>query len=80
MCQTIFQIPLNEHIILEMPNGDTVNIDKAIEINITLETKLGQLIVPHQKCLIWNTLNDDIILGNDMLSSLVLHQKMPWIL
>ena len=75
LCQTIFQIPLNEHIILEMPNGDTVNIDKAIEINITLETKLGQLIVPHQKCLIWNTLNDDIILGNDMLSSLGITPK-----
>ena len=75
LCQTISQIPLNEHIILEVPNGDTVNIDKAIEINITLETKLGQLIVPHQKCLIWNTLNDDIILGNDILSSLGITPK-----
>ena len=45
--ENIVQIPMNKQIILELPNGEASKIEKAFQINITLETKLGQLIVPH---------------------------------
>ena len=43
---------LNELRILKLPNGNTAQIKQSVEIELTLETKLGKLIIPHQKCLI----------------------------
>jgi len=68
-------IDLHNFIILQLPNGDRVQIKESVEVDLTLETKLGKLVIPHQKCLVWDDMHDDIILGIDMLSSLGIDPK-----
>ena len=66
---------LQEKITLEMPNGHTTIIDQSLDIDIMLQTRMGQLIVQKQHCLIWNDLNEDLLLGNDMLSALGINPR-----
>jgi len=58
-----------------MPNGHQTVIERAIDIDILLETKMGQLSVLKHRCLIWNDMTNDILLGNDLLIKLGIDPK-----
>jgi hypothetical protein len=54
---------------LGMPNGHEIKIKQFINIDIMLESKMGRLLVSNQCCLIWENLSENILLGNDLLTS-----------
>ena len=58
-----------------MPNGKLAEIPDSVQVDITLETKMGKLVVPQQDCLIWDDMNEDILLGNQMLVCLGIDPK-----
>ena len=58
-----------------MPNVHQTVIERAFDIDIVLETNMGQLSVLKHRCLIWNDMTDDILLGNDLLIKLGIDPK-----
>jgi hypothetical protein len=58
-----------------LPNSQFIEVAKAIDIDMKLETKAGQLILLNQTCIIWDQLNTDFLLGNDILTTLGIDPK-----
>jgi hypothetical protein len=66
---------LNPSLTLQLPNSQFIEVAKAIDIDMKLETKAGQLILLNQTCIIWDQLNTDFLLGNDILTTLGIDPK-----
>ena len=66
---------LEQPALLELPNNEQITINEMIETDLGLETKMGQLKIPKQRCLIFDQLNDEILLGNDLLTAIGIDPK-----
>jgi hypothetical protein len=54
---------LAEPITAVLANNDTANMSKKVLLDITLQTKAGELMIPEQPCLVWNTSRNEIFWG-----------------
>ena len=66
---------LGNPIVVQTPNGTTGQIHYEMLIDIVLQTKAGKLLVPSRRCLVWDTNNDVVLLGADLLNELGIDPK-----